>query len=92
MDILDRLTGGYVIQSSELTIERFLLADEWKRRRSRMKSTLINFLDGTEEISIVETSSSGARTRVISDVDGVEKSFLLTSRGSMLKANRWIHS
>ena len=66
MDILDRLAGRYVVQSSELTVERFLggdelSAEEWKTRRREMPSNLINFLDGTSEFSIVETSSSEAR-------------------------------
>ena len=96
MDILDRLAGRYVVQSSELTVERFLggeklPADEWERRKSRMIDSFKNFLDGTEEISIVETSNSGARTWLISDVDGVDKSFLLTSRGWIRSANYWLH-
>ena len=97
MDILDRLAGRFVVQASELTVERVfggekLPADEWERRRRELPATWINFLDGTEEISIVEKSSSGARKWVISDVDGVKKGFLLTSRGRMLRENCWIHS
>ena len=52
---------------------------------------MINFLDGTEEISIIEETNYGARTWVISDVDGVEKCFLLRSSGRMLGDNHWIH-
>ena len=97
MDILDRLAGRFVVQASELTVERFLggeklPAEEWERRRSKMPGFLIKLLDGTEEISIVEKSISGARKWVISDVDGVKKGFLLTSRGRMLRENCWIHS
>ena len=96
LDILDRLAGRFVVQASELTVERFLggeklPTEEWERRRSEMPGTLIKLLDGTEEISIVETSNSGARTWLISDVDGVDKSFLLTSRGWIRSANYWIH-
>ena len=74
MDILDRLAGKFVVQASELTVERFfggekLPSDEWERWRSELPATWINFLDGTEEISIVEKSSSGARKWDISDVD-----------------------
>ena len=92
MDILDRLAGRFVVQASELTVERFLgggklPAEEWERRRSEIPGILINFLDGTEEISI----NYGARTWVISDVDGVEKCFLLRSSGRMLGDNHWIH-
>ena len=57
-----------------------------------MSGSWIDFLDGTEEISIVEKSSSGARKWVISDVDGVKKGFPLTSRGRMLRDKYWIHS
>ena len=80
MDILDRLAGRFVVQASELTVERFLGGEklpayEWEWRRSELPRTLFNILDGTEEISIVEKSSSGARKWVISDVDGVKKRF-----------------
>ena len=82
LDILDRLSGRFVVQASELTVERFLggeklPAEEWERRRSEMPGTLIKLLDGTEEISIVEETNFGARSWVISDVDGEEKGFLL---------------
>ena len=66
-------------------------AEEWERRRSEMPGTLIKLLDGTEEISIVEETNFGARTWVISDVDGEEKGFLLRSSGEMLKNNYWMH-
>ena len=97
MDILDRLAGRFVVQASELTVERVfggekLPADEWERRRRELPATWINFLDGTEEISIVEKSSSGARKWVISDVDGVKKRFLLTSRGRILRDKYWSYS
>ena len=96
MDILDRLTGRFVVQASELTVERFLggeklPAEEWERRRSEMPGTLIKLLDGTEEISIVEETNFGARTWVIFDVDGKEKGFLLRSSDEMLKNNYWMH-
>ena len=67
MDILDRLAGRFVVEDSELTVQRFrggnkLPADEWETMRSRqMTRAIINFLDGTAEITITETSSSGAR-------------------------------
>ena len=44
-----------------------------------------------EEISIVEKTNFGARTWVISDVDGEEKGFLLRSSGEMLGNNYWMH-
>ena len=96
MDILDRLAGRFVVQASELTVERVfggekLPADEWERRRRELPATWINFLDGTEEISIVEKSSSGARGWVISDVDGVTKGFPLTSSGRMFEDNSYVH-
>ena len=98
MDILDRLAGRFVVQASELTVERGgkkMPADEWERWRSKLPGTWINFLDGTEEIRIGEESSkSGAKKWVISDMDGVKKGFLLTSSGRMLmlRDNYWIHS
>ena len=95
LDILDRLTGRFVVQASELTVERFLggdklPAEEWERRRSEIPGFLINFLDGMEDIYIIETFSSEARTWVMSDVDCVTKGFPLTSSW-MLQANHWIH-
>ena len=58
-----------------------------------MSSTLIKFLDGTAELSIVETSSfrTGGRKWVVSDVDNVRKGFVLKSGGRMLGANHWIY-
>ena len=74
LDILDRLAGRFVVQASELVVERFfggekLAAEEWERRRGEMSNTLINFLDGTAELTIAETSSckSGSRKWMISD-------------------------
>ena len=92
MDILDRLAGRFVVEDSELTVQRFwggnkLPADEWETMRSRqMTRAIINFLDGTAEITITETSSSGARMWLISDVDNVRKGFRLTSRSG----DNWI--
>ena len=59
--------------------------EEWQ-----IPSSLMKLLHGSAEISIVETSSSGARTWVISDVDGLEKHFQLRSRG-LLQSDYWIH-
>ena len=94
MDILDRLAGRYVVQDSELTIERFLggeelSADEWETKRRQMCTDLTNFLNGTAELSIVETSSSGPRKWYVSDVDGLRKVFPLTSRSGMRGAKHW---
>ena len=60
---------------------------EWQ-----IPSSLMKLLHGSAEISIVETSSSGARTWVISDVDGLRKPFQLRSRGWMLRSDYWIHA
>ena len=101
MDILNKLAGRFVVQSSELTIERFfggeiLSTDEWKTRKSRMPCALIKFLNGKAEFSIIETSDSrkGRRMWVISDVDGLQKGFQLRSRGAPTKGcgHHWIHS
>ena len=98
LDILDRLAGRFVVQTSELVVERFfggekLSAEEWESKRSEMSGTLINFLDGTAEISITETSSckSGTRKWVISDVDNVRKRFLLKSRGRMMGPDHYVY-
>ena len=89
LDILDRLAGRFVVEVSELTVQRFwggdkLSADEWEAKRSKISSEFPqfnNFLDGTAEISIAETSSSaGARMWIVSDVDGVPKRFQMTSK------------
>ena len=97
MDILDRLAGRFAVQASELIVERFwggdkVPADEWEIRRSKMPRALINFLDGKAEFSISETFSSGVRMWVISDVDGLQKGFQLTSRGGLQRAGHWTHS
>ena len=57
-----------------------------------MPRNLINFLDGTSEFSIVETSSSEARMWNIFDVDGLKKVFPLTSRSEMRGDKHWIHA
>ena len=98
MDILDRLAGRFVVQASELIVERFwggdkLATDEWETRRREMPRALINFLDGKAEFSIVENFDSGARMWVLSDVDGLQKEFQLKSRGESQRAGcHWIHS
>ena len=97
MDVLDRLAGRFTVQASELIVERFwggdkLPSDEWEMRRSKMPRALIKFLDGKSEFSIIETFNSGARTWVISDVDGLQKGFQLTSRGGLQRAGHWTHS
>ena len=100
MDILDRLAGRFVVQASELTVERFfggdeLPAEEWETMRRAMgPSNLINFLDGSSEFSIVETSSSEPRMWDVFDVDGVKKRFPLTSRCRMREADAkyWVYS
>ena len=97
MDVLDRLAGRFVVQASELIVERFwggdkLATDEWETRRREMPRALINFLDGKEEFSISETFKSSPRMWIISDVDGLRKSFQLTSRGGLQRAGHWTHS
>ena len=73
--------------------------DEWDNFIVfEIENTLLNFinralasalgphspvLEKTTEINIVETSRSGARAWVISDVDGLKKPFELTSGGYM---------
>ena len=103
MDVLDRLAGRVVVQSSELTVERYLGAKEnkdedkwdglheWELPASSLKS----FLYGeTADISIVDTSGYGGRRWDISDVDGLKKSFLLRSEGhvSRFLTGKWIHT
>ena len=97
MDILDRLVGRFEdIQPSELTVEMGggeVPQDEWPELdKWKMPNTLFDLLLGKAEISIVETSSSGPRTWVISDVDGLKKRFQLTSRGWMDGPARWIQA
>ena len=96
MDILDRLVGRFEdIQPSELTVEMGggeVPQDEWPELdKWKMPNTLFDLLLGKAEISIVETSSSGPRTWVISDVDGLKKRFQLTSRGWMIGPKHWNH-
>ena len=90
MDVLDSLAGRFVVQASELTVERYLGAKEnkdedewdglheWEMPASSLKSFLYG---GTADISIVDTSGYGERRWHISDVDGLKKSFLLRSEG-----------
>ena len=95
MDMLDRLDGRFQVHASELIVDlggdKVLLdeLDEWQ-----IPSSLMKFFrwHGSAEISIVETSSSEARTWVISDVDGSIKRFHLRSRGWMLRSDYWIHA
>ena len=52
MDVLDRLAGRFVVEVSELTVQRFwggdkLSADEWEAKRSQISSRYTNFFDGT---------------------------------------------
>ena len=100
LDILDRLAGRFVVEVSELTVQRFwggdkLSADEWEAKRSKISSEFPqfnNFLDGTAEISIAETSSSaGARMWIVSDVDGVPKRFQMTSKSGEKRLPRHRH-
>ena len=85
MDILDSLAGRFVVQDSELTVERFwgdkkLPAEELERMRGEIPHYVNNFLDGTAEIRILEeTSPDEPRMWGISDVDNVFKCFELTS-------------
>ena len=102
MDGLDRLAGRFVVQTSELTVERFwgdkkLQTDELQRMRDEIPDYVNNFLDGTAEIKILEeTSTEEPRMWAISDVDNVAKCFELTS--SCWKPPQdsprygWIHS
>ena len=85
LDILDRLAGRFVVEVSELTVQRFwggdkLSEDEWEAKRSMISSQYTNFFDGTAEISITETSSPRARVWIVSDVDGVRKRFQMNSK------------
>ena len=100
MDILDRLAGRFIVQTSELTVERYMEAREdedeltefnvWEMQAgvydTRAGDDFYNILYGKEDISIVETSISGARTWDISDVDGSKKSFQLKSKDCTLKS------
>ena len=101
MDVLDRLAGRFVVEASELTVERFwgdkkLQTDELERRRGEIPSYVNNLLDGTAEINILEeTSSDEPRMWTISDVDNVQKCFELTSSCLELQPDSlydWIHS
>ena len=103
MDVLDSLAGRFVVQASELTVERYLGAKEnkdedkwdglheWELPASSLKSFLYG---GTADISIVDTSGYGERRWHISDVDGLKKSFLLRSEGhvSRFLTGKWIHT
>ena len=95
MDMLDRLDGRFQVQASHLIVERYSGGDEMpldELDEWQIPSSLMKFFrwNGGAEISIVETSSSEARTWVISDVDGLEKHFQLRSRG-LLQSDYWIH-
>ena len=108
MDILDRLAGRFVVQfpGYEFNVERYFGGDkvtdaEWHKLLlwdvsatllEFINATLASALDKTTEISIVESSRSMERTWVITDVDGLEKPILLTSRGWMLGPKLWIQA
>ena len=57
-----------------------------------INKTMASAINKTTEISIVETSRSEERTWVITDVNGLEKPVLLTSRGWMDGPARWIQT
>ena len=93
LDILDRLAGRFVVEVSELTVQRFwgdekLSADEWEAKRRKISREYNNFFDGTAEISITETSSPRARIWIVSDVDGVQKRFRMTSKSGEKRLHR----
>ena len=93
MDVLDRLAGRFVVEVSELTVQRFwggdkLSEDEWEAKRSMISSQITNLFDGTAEISITETSSPRARVWIVSDVDGVQKRFWMTSKSGEKRQRR----
>ena len=108
MDILDRLAGRFVVRfrGYECNYERYFGGDkvtdaEWHKLLlwdvsatllEFINATLASALDKTTEISIVESSRSMERTWVITDVDGLEKPILLTSRGWMLGPKLWIQA
>ena len=90
MDILDRLAGRFVVEVSELTVQRLgvdekLSTDEWEAKRRYISSQFNNLFDGTAEISITETSSPQARRWNFTDVDGVQKRFRMTSKAKRVE-------
>ena len=94
MDMLDRLDGRFQVQASHLIVERYSGGDEMpldELDEWQIPSSLMKFFrwNGGAEISIVETSSSEARTWVISD--SLKKHFLLASKGWKVKPEHWIH-
>ena len=98
IDILDRLAGRFEeVRPFELTVERYLGGeevpkDEWiDLMKWELPSTLFRIILGRREISIVESLSSEPRNWVISDVDGFEKRFQLTSEGWKIGPKQWIH-
>ena len=93
MDILDRLAGRFVVEDSELTVQRFLggeklSADEVQAKRIKISREYKKFLDGTADISIAETPSPGARIWIVTDVDGVQKRFRMTSNSGEKRLRR----
>ena len=96
MNILDRLAGRFEdVRHSKLIVERYLGGsevpkNEWAELdKWQMPDTLFDVLRGRKDISIVETS--GPRSWVISDVDGLKKHYQLTSKGWMMGPNHWRH-
>ena len=99
MNILDRLTGRFEdVQHSKLTVERYfgggeVPKNEWAELdKWQMPDSLFDIFLGRADISIVETSSSGPRAWVISDVDGLKKRFPLKSKGYMIGPKHWRHT
>ena len=98
LDGLGRLAGNYKIHASKITIDalyegrrvKFVSprggpVSDWEHFKgifeSIYRATLTKFIEGKEEFSIVE-SKTGPREWVISDVDGVDKVWLI-GRGDL---------
>ena len=78
LDRLNKLAGRFHLDSCELFIDGEKPFDDWEQAKDYLKENLeddtaggmVNFMDETEDFSIVEKEENGRRFWLVSDVDG----------------------
>ena len=89
LDHLNKLAGRFHLDSCELFIDGEKPFDDWEQAKDYLKENLeddtaggmVNFMDETEDFSIVEKEENGRRFWLVSDVDD-KKKYLLSNPSS----------
>ena len=84
LDHLNKLAGRFHLDSCDLFIDGEKPFDDWEQAKDYLKENLeddtaggmVNFMDETEDFSIVEKEENGRRFWLVSDVDDKRKYFL----------------